>query len=429
MSIWKYFLECYYTIMNNSISSEKFQERLENKHQNLLSERQDELRKTIESILTWVQFADDNQKEELSKSARVIAEHKHYPVDDKLTLLENLKKDNELNVNWWKEQKIRYLYWDATDDVVYQRMVKKWDLENIKLFLERKLPLDTYYSYLTDAEMRDLWNESMFLLYWQLQGGENSDFAEKIGKEALNNTAENTENSDRNKKELSEININSIKEAIDALIKEWIKLEKYTRKDIIKGIKSVIYRRTGLSTRGWRKSEFEKDWICILVEQDDVPEIAKSWDEFKVCVYCELLPDLWWYITVKIVNKPYKLKEWIDLSKFSEEEKGELMGIDAKLTKVFGNNKQDLKNYVDTFVSLREIWYKWSKSKERGWISYKSYCKRNWRDALIEKIKTISEQYPSLVDTQKGLCKFADKLLKEHNSLKMIEVIAKYFLA
>jgi hypothetical protein len=46
-----------------------------------------------------VQFSDDDQKAELSKSARAIAEHKHYPVDDKLTLLENLKKDNELNTN------------------------------------------------------------------------------------------------------------------------------------------------------------------------------------------------------------------------------------------------------------------------------------------------------------------------------------------
>ena len=409
------------------MSREKFQERLESKHQNLLSERQDELRKTIELILAWVQFSDDKQKAELSKSAKEIAEHKHYPVDDKLTLLENLKNDNELNIHWWKEQETRYLYWDTTDDVVYQRMAKNWDLENIKLFLERKLPLDTYYSYLTDDEMRDLWDESMFLLYWQLQGEESSDSAKKIEKEASNNTAENADA--RNKKELSEININSIKEAIDGLIKEWIKLEKYTKKDIIEGIKSVIYRRTGLSTRGWSKSQFEKDWICILVEQDDVPEITESWDEFKVCVYCELLPDLWWHITVKIVDKPYKLKEWIDLSKFSDHEKKELMELDARFAKVFGDNKQDLKEYLNAFVSLRKIWYKWTKSKERGWTSYKSYCKKNWRDSLMEKIKTISEQYPPLVEAQKELCKYADKLLKQHNNIKMIDIIAKYFLA
>lgn len=415
--------------MNNSMSREKFQEMLESKHQSLLSERQDELRKTIESILAWVQFSDDNQKAELSQSAKVIAEHKHYPVDDKLTLLENLKKDNELNVNWWNEKETRYLYWDITDDVVYQRMAKNWDLENIKLFLERKLPLDTYYSYLTDAEMRDLWNESMFLLYWQLQGEKKSDSAEKVEKESSNNTLENIEKSDGNKKELSEININSIKEAIDVLAKKWIKLEKYTRKDIIEGIKSVIYRKTGLSTRGWSKSEFEKDWTCILVEEADIPETAKSGDEFGVCVYCEILDDLWSYITVKIVDKPYKLKEWIDLSKFSEDEKRELMEIDAELAKVFGDNKQDLKNYVNIFVSLRKIWYKWTKSKERGWMSYEVYCIRNWWDDLIEKIKTISEKYPPLVEIQKRLCKFSDKILKEHNNVKMIEVIAKYFLA
>jgi hypothetical protein len=227
---------------------------------------------------------------------------------------------------------------------------------------------------------------------------------------------------------LSETNINSIKEAMVSLIKDWIKLEKYTRKDIIQAIKYAIYRRTGLSTRGLWKSEFESSWI-IIVEENDVPEIAKSWDELKICVYCDLLTDLWWYITVKIVDKPHKLKEWIDLSKFSDEEKKELMEIDAELSKVLCDNKQDLKNYVDTFISLRKIWYKWSNSKERWWMTYEVYCKRNWRDELIEKIKSISEKYPSLVSIQKRLCKFSDKLLKAHNDLEMIELIAKYFLS
>ena len=129
------------------------------------------------------------------------------------------------------------------------------------------------------------------------------------------------------------------------------------------------------------------------------------------------------------MDKPYKLKEWIDLSKFSDDEKKELMELDARFAKVFGDNKQDLKEYLNAFVSLRKIWYKWTKSKERGWTSYKSYCKKNWRDSLMEKIKTISEQYPPLVEAQTELCKYADKLLKQHNNIKMIDIIAKYFLA
>lgn len=411
-------------MMDKTKFRENFQEKLENKHQSLLIERQNELSKAIESILSWVQFSDDTQRTEFTKSAREIAEHKYYPMDDKLTLLENLKKDHELNTNWWEEQKMRHLYWDITDDIVYKRMSKKWDLENIKLFLERKLPLDTYYSYLTDEEMRKLWNENLFLLYWQLQGGESKDSTQSIDKESSSSEGY----SEENKKELSEINKNSIKEALDLLIKEWIKLGKYTKKDILKAIKYIIYRRTGLSTRGLWKDEFENSWL-IIVEENDIPEIAESWDEFKICVYCDLLPDVWWYITVKIVDKPHKLKKWIDLSKFSDEEKKELMEIDADLAKIFSDNKQDLKNYVDTFVSLRKIWYSWNEIKKKGWSSYDTYCKRNWWDILLKKIKTISEQYPSIVDTQKRLCEFAGKLLKEHDDIKMIGIIGKYFVA
>jgi len=411
-------------MMDKTKFRENFQEKLENKHQSLLIERQKELSKAIESILAWVQFSDDNQKSEFSRSAREIAEHKHYPVDDKITLLENLKKDNELNTNWWEEQKTRHLYWDISNDIVYQRMTKKWDLENIKLFLERKLPLDTYYSYLTDEEMRKLWNESLFLLYWELQGEKSKDPAQSIEEESSSSTG----HSEENKKELSEVNKNSIKEALDLLIKQWIQLSKYTRKDILNAIKYIIYRRTGLSTRGLWKDEFENSWI-IIVEENDIPEIAESWDEFNICVYCDLLSDVWWYITVKIVDKPHKLKEWIDLSKFSEEEKNELMDINADLAKVFGENIQDLQNYVDIFVSLRKIWYGWNKIKKKGWPSYEAYCKRSWRDALLKKIKTVSEQYPSIVDTQKRLCEFADKLLREHDDVKMIDVIGKYLVA
>lgn len=277
--------------MNNAITRENLQEKLENKHQNLLSQKQNEINKEIELILSWVNFSElsDSQKITLSESAKLIAENKHYPIDDKLILLENLEKNQRLNLasNETSKRESQKLYWDISNDTVYQRMKEKWDLENIKLFLERKLPLDVYYNYLSDDEIKDLWNENIWLL----------------NNELLNyNTVKNNDNSDKNEVALD--NEKKIEYKLNELLNKY-KLWKTINiwesslnwEELKKLVIKKIYRSWQFSLQWITEEQFinylnnhseleikEWKWLYLFVSTDSIYEwIDINFNDTNLC--------------------------------------------------------------------------------------------------------------------------------------------------
>ena len=161
--------------MEKLLSIDDFKEKLNNKKQEFLNQKEEKIQDIIASILKWSWIILDNypefNKNKILEWFRMAAENSEkYKEDYLIDILKNFENNIE-EYKYWEQINFDWNYnsfWNINNDIVYQRMMEKWDTENIKLFLERKLPVDTYYSYLTEAELKDLWNEYLWLLNEQL---------------------------------------------------------------------------------------------------------------------------------------------------------------------------------------------------------------------------------------------------------------------
>ena len=138
-------------------AQEQFREKLESKRNNLLEQKNIKIENEIAMILRWLDITKLPEEDQLKlkTSAKYIAENKNYPEDYKLRILDNIQK-NALENHFWERMysdKLFHTFSDISNDIVYQRMLERWDIQNANLFLERKLTIYDYIDYLTPDEI------------------------------------------------------------------------------------------------------------------------------------------------------------------------------------------------------------------------------------------------------------------------------------
>lgn len=266
-----------YIIMSKLITKEQFQEKLNQKRESLLEQKRQKIEKEVLLILSWIDMSKLSNEEQamIRKSAKNIAEKKDYHENYKLKILDNIQKNSEEQHFWENIEIDKWLniYSDISNDVVYKRMGKNGDSENIKLFLERKLDVDTYLSYLTDEELRKIWNEDTFLLLEQLrEQAETND----NGIESNENNAEEIlcnipympeeaewaiQYTESNNLSNNEIISKEQNENIENVLKE---IEQFIRDHHIKIIDiNKLKKKIKRIIKSWnyRKSDFDSFWI------------------------------------------------------------------------------------------------------------------------------------------------------------------------
>lgn len=256
------------------LTKEQFQEKFEIKREKLLEQKKESIEKEIAIILQWidVKILTDEDKQ-LAKS---LAEKKHYSEDDKLAILENIK--NAAIDYWDRSDWTEWLniFSDVTNDIVYQRMVEKWDIENIKLLLERKLPIDTYYQYLFVGKILkdDNWEK-------KLEG--------------------------KNWWDKSEIQL-KIHDKIAGYSYHGIKIteKELKNKSLSEAIKYKIYRNSWISVKWWSSKDIDE-----VVEIDGIDkEKFQWWDEVIVNCYYKWTNSFICKINIKIIGVANDNSEW-----------------------------------------------------------------------------------------------------------------------
>ena len=433
------------------LSKEQFNEKLEDKRKKLLEQRAKRITEEIVLILKWIDMKEYSKEDQLNfqESARRIAEKKSYAEDYNLTVLENIKKSSEEN-NYWEDVNVNEwinIFSNIENDVVYRRMVEKWDLENIKLFLERKLPEETYYSYLTDIENKEIWNEDPMLLKKQLEkeaedskindeqnkeseenlGEENQEPEENLGEEQISELMEqeaeietwedrteweeidkeNSDNSVDNWSEmvLSDEDLFRINNAINHYKDKWMEIKDCeTVEDVIIQIKTQIYRHSWISRNWWNKNNFlNNNWV--VVEEKDIPKDFKPWDQFNV--YCAWSSNSC-YIEIKV--KPAKSLEKGKKSELPFYIFNNLDCIKNTLKKCFNSDMEAIKEYINKYFAMRKSWFIAFLAKiPYDWYSPERH-KQN-HEALAKKLGKLREENPDVEKCSTYMGKnFVDKM-------------------
>lgn len=403
------------------LSKENFYRKIDEKREKLLEQRDAKIEEEILWILKWIDVKI--LSEEDKKIAKSLAEKKHYPEDDKLSILGEIQKHAEEN-HYWDTDNFNWIFTifsDVTNDIVYQKMVEKKDTDNIKLFNERKLSVETYLKYLTDLndeEIKDLWIEEMYLLREKLQNmGKMETPEETPGNTSENTQEEKTGNSNSaNWKTLSETNLESIGNALQYFIENWIIIEEFENiDDIINKIKYKIYRKSWISTKNWWKEEFLHNDNWIEIEKSDIPSDCKAWDTFQV--YCASA-STGWFITVKLKwkkNDSVNLRDsWrIDQVWLSEYVINKLQTIKEDIENIFNHDKKLIEDFVNTFIKLRNIWYKSLKEEFRKWMSIDKYKEEQWWNDLSKHLKEMQDKNKWLENIIRDLWELINELKKQ----------------
>ena len=103
-------------------------------------------------------------------------------IDDKIREYRIKQAKNSELVQETKNQKFRPIWFDESRDPVFQLALKKWDNETIQKLRSRTLTVDAYMNYLSDEELKILWNWDINLLNEQLRNEELSDWNNNIEK-------------------------------------------------------------------------------------------------------------------------------------------------------------------------------------------------------------------------------------------------------
>lgn len=444
--------------MTKLISKEQFQERLENKRESLLEQKRKSIEEEISIILRRIDMEKLSEEDQLKirESAKNIAEQKDYNEDYKLKILNNIQKSAEENHFWEEIDKNEWLnvFSDITNDIVYKRMVKEWDLENIKLFLERKLDVETYLGYLTDEEIKDLWIEGMYLLIKKMKEEwdniENVDTSVNnpeeesksviINENIINDVKETT--STEEWKILSETNLESIRNAVNHYMEHWIIIDSAKNvDDIINKIKYKIYRKSGISTKNWWKEDFLNNNNWIEIEKADIPTQYEAWDKFQV--YCASALTSW-FITVEIkwkendnvndednVNTEDNINtednwEIVQLH-LSKSVIDELQTVKTDIENIFNHDEFLINDFVNSFINLRGIWFKSLIEEYRRWLPLQEYYKNSWWNDLYKYLTDMYfEKYEWIAEITRKLWKIITNL--QQQSLLCFEEIKKILL-
>ncbi len=423
--------------MTKLISKEQFQERLESKRENLLEQKRKSIEEEISIILRKINMEKLSEEDQLKirESAKNIAEQKNYDEDYKLKILNNIQKNAEENHFWEEIDKNEWLnvFSDITNDIVYQRMAEKWDIENIKLFLERKLDVETYLEYLTDNEIKDLWIEGMYLLIkkmkeeWDnVENMENIDTSvniqeeeiksEIISENIINNVEETTVVEEW--KAFSEQDLHSISNAVNYFVENWMAIKNGENvEDIINNIKYKIYRRSMISKRSWGKEDFLNNNNWIEIEKADIPQFCKVWDKFQIYCASALVG---WFITVEIKWKENDNdnvnaeNNWeIEEISLSKSVINEIQTIKNDIENIFNYDELLINDFVNTFINLRIIWCKSLKEEFRNWMTIEEYKNSQWWNDLQKHLIEMQENYEWLKNITQQLWKIITNLKKE----------------
>lgn len=428
------------------LSKEQFQEKIESKRKNLLEQRTQRIADEIALILKWIDMDKLSEEEQLKiqESAKFLAEKKSYIEDYKLMVLENIKNSSEENHYWEHINDSEWIniFSDIENDLVYKRMVAKWDLENIKLFLERKLPIETYFTYLTDIEIKEIWNEDPILLKKQLEKEEEDSNAnveeqkeseENLGEDQISELIEQVIDGERWEdetkseeidegnsnnavdswlgRELSDDDLFRINSAINYYKDKWMEINDCeTIQDIIDKIKSKIFKRSWLTRHKRAKNDFLKNSNWIAVEEDDIPKDFKAWDKFNV--YCAGALG-WWYIEVKLqsVKEVKKIAE-VTLPKYIN-----IVWIKKNLRECFNSDMKAIKEFINKYFLLRMSCFitLCAKLPYYDWYSFDWYEQK--RNELTERFQKERTKNPKIGKCSIYIGKgFVDKLFEDRST-------------
>lgn len=462
--LWVKIFNLLYLNMVIILSKEQFKEKLENKRKKLLEQRAKRIAEEIVLILKWIDMNEYSKEDQLNfqESARHIAEKKSYTEDYNLTILENIKNSSEEN-HYWEDVNVHEwinIFSNIENDVVYRRMVEKWDLENIKLFLERKLPEETYYNYLTDIEIKEIWNEDPNLLKRQLekqaedssmtieqnnewdknQEEEQQGSEENLNEEQVTETMEQevdeetwedetkgkkTDKEDSNnptdswsERTLSDEDLFRINNAIKYFKDNWMEIKDCdTVQDIISQIKAQIYSHSWIARNKWNKVDFLKNNNWVVVEEKDIPKNFKPWDQFNV--YCACALD-WCHIEIKIQPaKSIEKKKQPELPYFIFIN---LEWIKRTLKEYFNSDMEALKEYIDKYFTMRKSWFiAFSAKIPYGWYGPERH-EQNHKN-LAEKLKEMYSKNPEIKKCSIYMGKeFVNKILESRDTTAYIKL-------